>query len=304
MGMAMDKKAVFVIHGRNQAARRAMFEFLRSIELHPLEWSRIVAATEQASPYVGDVLETGFSMAQAAVALLTPDDVARLTKPLQGDNEPPHETILTGQPRQNVLFEAGMAMGKCPKRTVLVELGKLRPMSDTLGRHVIRLTNAHDSRQDLATRLQTAGCDVSLVGTDWHSSGDFDRCISLSEETEEMPSGEFLGYWEGLSGDELYRLAKAVGSGSQSLMDGGRIDPVAQTLVHKEFFEPVPVAQTLEQMKSHGQVPYNIPTAAWRFLNKNKVTLFDRTIATNQDRPERLSDLNGWRQRHAPDSQA
>jgi len=298
----MDKKAVFVIHGRNDSARRAMFDFLRSIELHPLEWSRIVAATEQASPYIGDVLEKGFSMAQAAVALLTPDDVARLNTSLQGNDEPIYETKPTGQPRQNVLFEAGMAMGKCPERTVLVELGKLRPMSDTLGRHVVRLTNSIDRRQDLATRLQTAGCDVSLVGTDWHASGDFSGCISVTDESEEMPTGAHLEYWDGLSGDELYRLAKAVDSGTQTLLDGGRNDPVAQALVHKNFFEPVKVTQTMEQMRSRASVPYNIPTAAWRFLNANKVILFTRAFAQNQNRPDRFPSLNEWRQRHVPDA--
>jgi hypothetical protein len=298
----MDKKSVFVIHGRNHAARVAMFEFLRSIELHPLEWSRIVAATGQASPYIGDVLERGFSMAQAAVALLTPDDVARLAKPLQGDNETPHETTLTGQPRQNVLFEAGMAMGKFPDRTVIVELGRLRPMSDTLGRHVVRLTNAFDTRQDLANRLQTAGCDVSLVGTDWHTSGDFDRCLTLAESAEDEPSGKFLEYWEGLSGDELYRLAQAVNDGSQTRLDNGRNDPVAQALVHKGYYEPVKITQSMEQMKRRAPLPYNIPTAAWRFLNQNKLTLFDRSIAGNQDRTDRLPNLGEWRQRHASDT--
>jgi predicted nucleotide-binding protein len=300
--VAMDKKAVFVIHGRNSAARLAMFEFLRSIELHPLEWARIVAATGHASPYIGDVLEKGFSMAQAAVALLTPDDVARLGKAFQGDNEPSHETMLTGQPRQNVLFEAGMAMGKFPERTVLVELGKLRPMSDTHGRHVVRLTNAVDRRQDLATRLQTAGCDVSLVGTDWHQSGDFERCISTADESENELAGEFLEYWEGLSGDELYRLAKAVNNGSQTLLDCGPNDPVTKVMVHKGFLEPVAVRQSMEEMRRRASVPHIILTHVWRFLNANKASLFDRAIWTNQERNDRMPNLREWRQRHVPDS--
>ena len=34
-----------VVHGRNLAARDAMFAFLRAIGLEPLEWSVLVSAT-------------------------------------------------------------------------------------------------------------------------------------------------------------------------------------------------------------------------------------------------------------------
>lgn len=66
-----------------------------------------------------------------------------------------------------------MALGRDAKRTVLVEIGDVRPFSDVAGRHAIRLTNDSAKRQALATRLKTAGCDVDLRGTDWHSTGDF-----------------------------------------------------------------------------------------------------------------------------------
>ena len=105
----MDNRKVFVIHGRDDSARRAMFAFLRSIELQPLEWTQLVGLTGKASPYVGEVLDKGFEVARAAVSLMTPDDVARLRTPLHRPNEPRHETELTGQPRQNVLLETGMA---------------------------------------------------------------------------------------------------------------------------------------------------------------------------------------------------
>jgi len=76
------------------------------------------------------------------------------------------------QPRPNVLFEAGMAFGRDPKRTILVELGAVKLFSDIHGRHVIRLDNTVESRQLLATRLQSAGCAVILSGIDWHTAGD------------------------------------------------------------------------------------------------------------------------------------
>ena len=45
-----DTREVFVVHGRNQEARRAMFEFLRAIGLYPLEWIEAVRATGKPMP--------------------------------------------------------------------------------------------------------------------------------------------------------------------------------------------------------------------------------------------------------------
>ncbi len=175
---ATDAREVFVVHGRNQAARDALFDFLRAIDLHPLEWSEAVQATGKASPYIGEILDAVFSRAHAIVVLFTPDDEARLREAFRAANELPHEAELTGQARPNVLFEAGMAMGRNQDRTILVELGNLRPFSDVGGRHTIRLDNSSQRRQDLAKRLQSAGCPVNLDGTDWHTAGNFEVALS------------------------------------------------------------------------------------------------------------------------------
>jgi predicted nucleotide-binding protein len=165
-------RTVFVVHGRNDAARRAIYVFLRSIGLAPIEWSQALAMTGQASPYIGNVLDVALNAAQAVIVLLTPDEVAALrTEYANGEDDP--EVTPGAQSRPNVLFEAGLALGRAPDRTVVAELGKVRPFSDIAGRHVVRLSNSVASRQELATRLQTAGCSVDLTGTDWHSAGDF-----------------------------------------------------------------------------------------------------------------------------------
>lgn len=172
----VDSRAVFIVHGRNNAARVALFMFLRAVGLHPLEWSEIVKATGKASPYIGEVLEKGFEIAQAVVVLMTPDDEAILREQYRGSHEPPYEVELTPQPRPNVLLEAGMALGLRPDRTVIVELGRLRPVSDIGGRHVVRLDDTVERRHELAQRLQTAGCAVNLSGTDWCKAGTFAGC--------------------------------------------------------------------------------------------------------------------------------
>lgn len=167
-------KVVFVIHGKNLKIRDSMFAFLRSLGLHPLEWIEALTATGKGSPYVGEVLDKAFSTAQAVIALMTPDDEARLRKEFRKESEPIHETELTFQARSNVIFEAGMGMGRDPDRTILVELGTLRPFSDVYGRHVVRMDNSTQRRQELALKLQAAGCPVNLSSIDWQTAGNFD----------------------------------------------------------------------------------------------------------------------------------
>ena len=179
---AASARDVFVVHGRNDKARDALFAFLRSIKLDPMEWAEAVKFTGKPMPYVGEVLDAAFSRAHAVVVLFTPDDEARLKKEFRTDNDPPHEIDPTGQARPNVLFEAGMALSRNQDRTVLVELGKLRPFSDLAGRHVIRLDDSSQRRQELAQRLEAAHCPVSLDGTDWHTAGDFEAALSQMVE--------------------------------------------------------------------------------------------------------------------------
>jgi len=184
----VDSKIIFVVHGRNEAMRKSMFEFLRAIGLKPLEWSEAVKATGEATSYVGHVLDKAFMLAQAVVVLMTPDDEAYLRKEFQTDHDEQYEKELTPQVRPNVLFEAGMAMGRDAKRTVLVQIGKLRPFSDVGGRHILRLDNSSQRRQDLAERLKTAGCDVNLNGRDWHTIGSFELIAPKTDIKEIAPA--------------------------------------------------------------------------------------------------------------------
>jgi len=101
------------------------------------------------------------------------DDEAKLKAGFIKSNDPVHEKRLTGQARANVLFEAGMAMGRNPASTVLVQVGEMRPFSDIGGRHVVHLSNSAETRSEFATKLANAGCNVNISGTDWLSEGDF-----------------------------------------------------------------------------------------------------------------------------------
>jgi hypothetical protein len=166
-----DRRRIFVVHGRNLGARDGVFAFLRALGLLPIEWEQAVEMTGEGSPYIGQVLDVAFKRAQAIIVLLTPDEITYLrSEYADGEHDP--ETIPAAQARPNVLFEAGMAMGRNAERTVLVELGSVRPFSDVVGRHAVRLDNSGARRKALAQRLKTAGCEVDMTGEDWMKAGD------------------------------------------------------------------------------------------------------------------------------------
>jgi predicted nucleotide-binding protein len=149
-----------------------MFTFLRSIDLDPIEWEEAIRMTEQVSPYTGNVLDVAFSRARAAVVLLTGDDLACLGQQYVHDHDAQYEKHLTAQARPNVIFEVGMAFGKYPNKTVIVEFGATRPFTDTIGRNTIRFSNDLAGRKKLADRLKSAGCAVNIdYKSDWMNAG-------------------------------------------------------------------------------------------------------------------------------------
>ncbi len=190
----INKRAVFVVHGRNEEIRSAMFEFLRAIGLEPIEWEKAIQMTGKPNPHIDEILIEAFNNAQAILIIFTPDDLAKLNPRFLKDNDPSFERDLTGQARLNVLFEAGMAYGKDPNRAVLVEIGKVRPFSDISGRHLVKFKGTSEDRNILANRLKLVGCGVNLEGNDWLSVGDFsliDVDTSLPEEVQtEEPINE------------------------------------------------------------------------------------------------------------------
>lgn len=145
-----NERKVFVVHGRNNRLRTDFFSFLRALDLQPIEWSEALKLTGKTSPYIGEVLDSAFENAQAVIVLLSPDDEVRLLPELWQAEEEVAEKEYQHQARPNVLFEAGMAFGRKPDRTLLIEVGKVKAFSDVAGRHVVRLSNDPDRRIDVA----------------------------------------------------------------------------------------------------------------------------------------------------------
>jgi predicted nucleotide-binding protein len=152
-----------------------MFEFLRALSLNPLEWSKAVLQTGKggANTHVDDIIDSAMAKVQAVVVIFSPDDLACLRPCFVAKGEAATEGKPKGQPRPNVIFEAGLAFGRHPEKTLLVQVGTVKSFSDIAGKHVVRLSNDASKRTEVANRLNNIGCSIDLTGTDWLSAGDF-----------------------------------------------------------------------------------------------------------------------------------
>jgi len=189
-----DPRRVMVVHGRNAAAQRAIFMFLRALRLAPIEWEEAIAATGTASPHNLTAVRAAMDVAQAVIVVLTAEDQAGLLPELADEGSA--EVLLEGQPRQNVMLEAGMAMGIDPTHTILVQIGRIRGASDFDGLNSVRLTNDPKTRAALRTRLTNADCAVVDSGTDWldpTAAGDFDvGVIRWEPQTHALPPNDVI----------------------------------------------------------------------------------------------------------------
>lgn len=178
--------SVFVVHGRDEALRKSMFEFLRALGLNPMEWSHAVESARGTNPYIGDIINGAMEKVEAVVVLFSPDEIAHLKEQFWGADDRHGDGKPAGQARPNVLFEAGLALGAHPEKTIIVQVGKVRPFSDIAGKHLVKLTNDSGKRNDLANRLQKIGCDVNKVGNDWMSAGSFEPTESKRTKAKKL----------------------------------------------------------------------------------------------------------------------
>lgn len=164
---------VFVISGRDGALTESMYALLDALGCKPVEFHQAVSKVRgTGNPFIGDVLDRAFEQNQALVVMFTPDDEAKLKDHFLKKGGDHGERKLSGQPRPNVIFEAGMAMSRHPEKMVMVQVGAVKSFSDISGRHIVHLNGSYDSRLDFATRLGNI-CKVDTSGTRWTRVGKF-----------------------------------------------------------------------------------------------------------------------------------
>ncbi len=177
------ENTVFVVHGRDEKLRDAMYELLGALGLKAQEWGHAIrgARGKGGNPYVNDVVTKIMDQAQAIVVLLSPDDEAKLKDQFVGKHERQTEGKLRGQARPNVIFETGIAIGTHHRKTVMVQVGSLKSFTDIGGMHILHLTGDDKSRHDFANRLADLGCKIDRGGDHWLRAGDFTPTASKTK---------------------------------------------------------------------------------------------------------------------------
>jgi predicted nucleotide-binding protein len=175
-GLAKTKEnTVFVVHGRDAKLRDSMYELLGALGLKPQEWGHAIRAARGrgGNPYVNDAVTKIMEQAQAIVVMLSPDDEVKLKDQFVGKTEKASEGKLRGQARPNVIFETGIAIGTHHRKTVIVQVGEVKPFTDIGGMHILHLTGSDNSRHQFANRLEDLSCKINRHGDHWLRAGDF-----------------------------------------------------------------------------------------------------------------------------------
>lgn len=142
-----NRTDVFVVHGRDDAAKESVARFIERLGLHPIilheqanEGRTIIEKFERHS-------SVGF-----AVALLTPDDVGAFAD---------DSANLRPRARQNVVLELGYFMGRLGRNRVCTLLkGGVEPPSDISGIVYTPLDVGGAWKLALVRELKSAGYDI------------------------------------------------------------------------------------------------------------------------------------------------
>ena len=143
----LDTKEVFIVHGRDDAAKETVARFLDRLGLSP------VILHEQ--PNQGrTIIEKFEHHAQVgfAIALLTPDDVGALQEDASN---------LKPRARQNVIFEFGYFIGRLGReRVCALTKGDIELPSDYDGVIYIPLDDSEGWKMKLVQEFKNAGLNV------------------------------------------------------------------------------------------------------------------------------------------------
>jgi predicted nucleotide-binding protein len=151
-GLAPKRKStrrVFIVHGRDDAAKEGLARYLSQLELTPI----ILHEQSSGGKTIIEKFETHADV-DFAVVLLTPDD-------LGGLNDGSSQT--KPRARQNVILELGFFFGSLGRgRVAALHKGELELPSDYDGIIFIQMDSAGAWKMTLAREIKNAGIKIDL----------------------------------------------------------------------------------------------------------------------------------------------
>jgi predicted nucleotide-binding protein len=141
----LAKPRVFVVHGRDEALKIEVENYLRKIGTDPL----ILHEQDNRGRHLLTKFMEVAVACKAAVILVAAEDVGRHNS----------ETNLKPRARQNVVLELGYFLGFLgPEKTFMIVKGTPEMPSDMQG--IVHIAHAGDWKKDLARELSSAGIEI------------------------------------------------------------------------------------------------------------------------------------------------
>jgi hypothetical protein len=126
-----------------------------------------IARDQGMEHHTSDIVRKGMEQAHGIIALFTPDEFATLHGSLQRESDDEIDRK-RWQARPNVIFEAGIAYGIAPERTILTMMGpQVKLFSDVAAIPYVMLADNQDSRESFRDKLIGIGCDVDQRTAAW-----------------------------------------------------------------------------------------------------------------------------------------
>lgn len=138
--------SVFVVHGHDNEMRLEVCRFIEQIDMEAI----VLSESVNQGRTIIEKLEDEGDRAGYAVVLVSPDDV--------GGKDRGEGADLEGRPRQNVVFELGLFIGKLGRQRVcLLKRGEVDILSDIHGLVYTSWSSDSDWRVRLAREMKAAG---------------------------------------------------------------------------------------------------------------------------------------------------
>ncbi|GIJ48342.1 hypothetical protein Val02_52280 [Virgisporangium aliadipatigenens] len=177
---ASTDRHVVVICGSYGRVRDDMHGFLRALQLRPIEAVTSVVDGPVLSAQSVDLLRECFAQARAIVVVLAPEDVVVLREGVR-DEKDADAARPAYQASPNVLFCLGVALTASPEKTIVVRIGRSRPVLADGASNIVRLDGKPPSLHRLARLLGSLGCATDETDSDWLRSERFADVLDLSE---------------------------------------------------------------------------------------------------------------------------